>query len=389
MKLAIIHQLPLEYYPPAINAIRYFSEQSDMQTLVVSSENEKGRTTYSNDNVRLLRFRTGKGLDPIYQRWRYSASWHWQTAKAIANFRPDVLLYFEPHSALAAAIYYRWRKGKARLFIHHHEYYAPSDYQQPGNRQTRINHFFERRSLFARADWISQTNTDRLRLFQEDHPEVKAQSLYAMPNFPPKNWTACVNADRDDFGSPILKLVYVGSLSLHDTYIGPLVNWLLEHPDCRMTLDIFAYNTDPTTRKFLNTINGNIVRFHDTGIAYEELPKLLQQFDVGIILYRCRTVNYQFNASNKLFEYLICGLDVWYPPAMLGVKPYMRSDAYPRVIEVDFEDLDSLPWNTLCSRKGLPDEAWIETCESQLQLLAAEMRKCCGFESVNAEDTIQ
>ena len=374
MKVAILHQLPLEYYPPITNAIRYLGEQSDIQTLAISSENEKGRPAYSNERIRLLRFRTGRPIDSLLKRWRNTLSWHWQAATAISNFRPDVLLYFEPHSALAATLYYRWFKGTSRLFIHHHEYYTPSDYRQPGNRLTRINHFFECRTLFGRADWISQTNTDRLRLFQKDHPQIRAQSLYAMPNFPPKSWGTCENIHRDDFGSPTLKLVYVGSLSLHDTYIGPLVEWLLEHPDCGMTLDIFAYNTDPTTRKFLNTIKGNVVRFHDTGIDYEELPQLLKQFDVGIILYRCRTVNYQYNASNKLFEYLTCGLDVWYPAAMLGVKPYMKSEAYPRVIEVDFEDLVRLPRDTLCSRKGLPEAPWTETCESQLKLLETEMR---------------
>ena len=388
IKIAILHQLPLEYYPPVTNAIRYFSERDDLRVLVVSSENEKERPAYINDRVDLKRFRVGKRTDSMLQRWRHSLFWHWRAAEALAEFDPDVVLYFEPHSALAATIYYRWLRSSSRLFIHHHEYYTPSDYRQPGNRLTRINHFFERRALLPRADWVSQTNPDRLRFFQADHPEVPAEKLHVLPNYPPQSWIAESNQsvkrnmNQSLSNSPTgkssrqqVRLVYVGSVSLHDTYIGPLVDWLLANPTFGLTLDVFAYNTDPATRKFLQTANGDVVRFHERGIDYEQLPFLLRQFDVGIILYRCRTVNYQYNASNKLFEYLTCGLDVWYPPTMLGVKPYARDDAWPRVIEVDFENLNALDLNTARSRDGLSHVPWTETCESELAILEAEMRK--------------
>ena len=115
--------------------------------------------------------------------------------------------------------------------------------------------------------------------------------------------------------------------------------------------------------------------FHEHGVEYDQLPALLRQFDVGVILYRCRTVNYQYNASNKLFEYLMCGLDVWYPPTMLGVKPYAREDVWPRVVEVDFENLESVELARVRSRDSLPNKPWTESCESQLAILEAEMRK--------------
>lgn len=400
MKIAILHQLPLEYYPPATNAIRYFSEHPDLQVLAFSSENEKDRPGFVNDRVDVRRYRFGKRTDTLFRRWKCSLSWHWQAAKALAEFSPDVLLTFEPHSALAAAIYYRWFLGKARLFIHHHEYYTPADYRQPGNRLTWINHFFERRSLLAQVDWFSQTNHDRLRFFQADHPEVPATKLHVLPNYPPQSWiaesnplrhdsettgTGCqsagfrtgrLEADSAQKGSEKqVRLVYVGSVSLQDTFIGPIVEWLVSNPALGVTLDVFAYNTNRGTREFLQAANGNVVRFHEHGIDYEQLPSLLRQFDIGVILYRCRTVNYQHNASNKLFEYLMCGLDVWYPPTMLGVKPYAREDVWPRVIEVDFENLDSLDLEKLSSREGLPNKPWTETCESQLAILEEEMRK--------------
>jgi hypothetical protein len=388
VKIAILHQLPLEYYPPVTNAIRYFSERDDLRVMVISTENEKGRPAYVNGQVVVKRIRSGRSADSILQRWRHSLNWHWQAAKALAEFEPDVLLYFEPHSAMAAAIYFRWFNGIARIFIHHHEYYTPSDYHQRGNRLTRINHFFECRALLPRADWVSQTNSDRLRLFHAEHPTVAENKLRVLPNYPPEHWmTGFVPAVLDDScrrisrssdigGAALLtRLVYVGSLSLRDTFIGPLVNWLRENPSAGLTLDVFAYNTDSATREFLQQASGDKITLHEHGVEYDELPVLLRQFDVGVILYRCRTVNYQYNASNKLFEYLMCGLDVWYPPTMLGVKPYAREDVWPRVIEVDFEQMEAIDLAKLRSRSGLLHTPWTESCESQLAILEVEMRK--------------
>ena len=419
MKIGILHPLPLEYYPPVTNAIRFFSQRDDVRVLVLSSENEKERPAHINDRVDVRRFRIGNGTYSLLRRWKNSLTWHWQAAKALAEFAPDVLLYFEPHSALAAAIYYGWYHGTARLFIHHHEYYTASDYRQPGNRLTRINHFFECRFLLPRADWVSQTNSDRLRLFGADHPDVSADKQHVLPNYPPQSWMAELDqtdsrnagdpapessscyrqvsfrADRQEAFSTgeegknsgqLVRLIYVGSVSMCDTFIGPLVEWLLTIPSSGLTLDVFAYNTDKVTREFLRQAHGEIVRFHERGVDYDELPALLRQFDVGVILYRCRTVNYQYNASNKLFEYLMCGLDVWYPPTMLGVKPYARDDAWPRVIEVDFEQLQNLNLRMLQSREGLPHRPWTRSCEAVYEDLLRAMRDSVGRRAAGSAD---
>ena len=177
MKVAILHQLPLEYYPPVTNALTYFSQFTDIQTLAISCENEKGRPAFHNERVQTQRLRFGRRADSFYRRWRCSLNWHWHAAKALAQFAPDVVLYYEPHSALAAFLYYRWFKGTARLFVHHHEYYAPEDYRKRGNRLTRLNQYFEFRYLLPRADWVSQTNSDRLRLFHANNPMIAENKL--------------------------------------------------------------------------------------------------------------------------------------------------------------------------------------------------------------------
>ncbi|HQX49780.1 MAG TPA: glycosyltransferase [Planctomycetaceae bacterium] len=377
MKVAILHQLPIEYYPPLTNALNYFAGVQDVQVLAVTCNNEKGRAPYSQPRIELRRYPFAVRGDSFFHRWKKAFAWHWAAAKAIAVFQPDVVMYFEPHSALAAFLFFWWFRGKARFFIHHHEYYTPGDYRQPGNRLTRLNHFFERRYLLPRADWISQTNSDRLRFFQADHPKVRPEQLHVFPNYPPASW-----GQREDHSNNgradrarRLRLVYVGSVSLHDTFIGPLVEWLVSHPEFQIQLDVYAYNCDLRTAEFLRKARGDVVRFHEKGIGYDDLPDLLRKFDVGVILYRCNTVNFQYNASNKLFEYLTCGLDVWYPGTMLGVKPYATSDVFPRVVEVDFENMDALDLAELRSRDGLAESPWRESCEGELAKLEAEMRQ--------------
>jgi len=81
----------------------------------------------------------------ILSRWWAAVRWHLDVAKRLAAWKPDVVLYYEPHSALAVYWYFLRYRGTAKLFIHHHEYYDPSDYLSTGNRMTRLNSFFEKR----------------------------------------------------------------------------------------------------------------------------------------------------------------------------------------------------------------------------------------------------
>ena len=140
-----------------------------------------------------------------------------------------------------------------------------------------------------------------------------------------------------------LRLVYVGAVSIQDTWIEQIVKWVCCSRNEFCSLDIYTQRLDPETSQFLSSWSGDRIRLHREGIGYDRLPEVLPQYDVGLILYRCKTLNFVHNAPNKLFEYLMCGLEVWYPPCMQGVRPFARTDMLPRVLEVDFEQLDKLP----------------------------------------------
>lgn len=369
MKVLLLHQLPLEMYPPSLNLIRTLQERPDVQITAITSENQKGLREWEFEKCIVHRIRYGRTADSVLARLCWSLLWHVRAALICLRSRPDFVISIEPHSALAAWLWLVLLQGHSRLLIHHYEYYSPDDYLRPGNRITRFNRWFENR-LLRRAVWVSQTNKDRLQFFRQDHPELTEEQCRVLPNYPPASWQADLpQSVQWPKERNVLRLVYVGAVSLHDTWIGPLVEWLNSDSNHICTLDIFSYNLDARTSDFLKQHCGENVRFHIQGVDYDKLPEMLPQFDVGLILYRCNTVNFTYNASNKLFEYLTCGLDVWYPPTMLGVKPYRRSDTAPRVFETDFSDLGRLDLGERANRNGLIGRPWTETCEDVLRPL--------------------
>ncbi len=377
MTIVLLHQLPLEMYPPACNLLRFLATNSAPDVWSITSANQKGLPPFANTGVQIRRYRFGKHTDGGLLRWVYSLLWHLQAAALLCRLRPAKVISVEPHSALAAWIWKVLLRGRGELLIHHHEYYTAADYRRPGNRTTRINRFFEDR-LLRRAAWVSQTNPDRLRLFRQDHPELTDAQCRVLPNYPPAAW---LNRNPSPppwprSASGPLRLVYVGSVSLHDTWIGPLVEWLTSVAHVNCTLDIYCYNLDPATRSFLEQHHGGPVTFHAGGVDYDHLPRVLSQYDVGLILYRCTTVNFVYNASNKLFEYLTCGLDVWYPPCMLGVLPYARTTTAPRVLETDFQKLPELDMASRMTRGDLPYVPWTTSCEQVFEEVLAASTPC-------------
>lgn len=361
--------MPVEYFPPAINTARYFAEKARWEVAVCTNRNHLGRQDFSHPSVNLVRgsFPTGKrGLLRITSY----LSFHFKSLIHLLKFKPEVILYIEPHSALPVFLSrFFWRKSL--LFIHYHEYHRPGDFKHPGMRVARLCNFLERRWLYPAASWISQTNQDRLQLFLDDNPDVGASKARLLPNYPPSSWWTGCNRAWSQPGEPV-RMVYVGALSRADTFIEDVVTWVMRS-STPATLDIFSYNMHSEARSYLQSVACGKIRFHEEGVNYDDLSGLLRGFHVGLILYKGNTPNYIFNASNKLFEYLACGLDVIYPKQMKGVKPYATMTQQPRVIECDFENMDEFAFR-LEGRMILPKGQCPVTCELALASLERAMR---------------
>jgi len=244
----------------------------------------------------------------------------------------------EPHSALATWLYYEVFAGKARLFIHHHEYYAPEDFARPGMRVLRATYKLERRDLFRRAEWISQTNQQRLTLLKQAYPLVDDSKGRVWPNYPTRCWAQRARDRKCERDSARTRFLYLGSASLEDTFIGEFARWIAGHPN-ETSLHVVSNNISRDVWADLQSLGASNIVLNDAGWDYEEIPSLASQFDVGVVLYKGNTKNFVYNVPNKTIEYLAAGLNVWYPAQMTSMREFETSYPDLPLLQMNFEAL--------------------------------------------------
>jgi hypothetical protein len=335
VKIAYVHALPLEYYPPAKNMLSLLAARDGWTVRVWSTRNQRGHPQWSHERVDITRPQQASADAPVWLRTPGYAAWHLRTAFELAFWQPDVVFSIEPHSALAVWIYYRVMRGNAKLFVHHHEYYAPEDFAASGMRVLRQTLSLERNYLFRRATWISQTNEARLRLLAAWNDAVMPGVGRILPNYPPQAWVESATTDSNERTDDRLRIIYLGSASFEDTFIKPTLEWAAKNAES-VSLHVCGDNIAASVWSFIETLAAPNITFERNGRAYENVPALLKGFDVGLVLYKGNTLNFVHNVPNKAIEYLACGLDVWYPPTMEGMKEFHRVNPSLPMTEVDF-----------------------------------------------------
>lgn len=336
LKLTVIHFQPLEGYPPVLNLLSFLALKPELKVLCLSTKGSFGYD-YENKTLSIKRLsKVGVGLHPLHRALTYIlfnlGSLFWLVAK-----QPEVILYFESISGWATCIYKKYFNKDVRLLIHYHEYASPVEYSQ-GMVLVRYIHNLEK-NIYSKAEWISHTNHFRLGKFRKDEKlESLPESIFKiMPNYPPLNWKKAGNLEKPQ-GK--VRLVYVGySLSFDTMYTREILDWVKVRHD-RVEIDIYLHKIPDSMRNYLTEQQIKNVRLLPS-IKYEELPRQLPDYDIGLIIYNGAIENYVYNAPNKLFEYLSCGLDVWLPSVMTGSLEYVCPDAHPRVLALDFEKLTS------------------------------------------------
>lgn len=340
-KIAVVHYMPLEYYPPVTNFLNYIGSLKNSAITVFSATNTKNRKEFKNNAVgEISRVNFPVSSDTAFTRFFKYFKFNFNCFFKLLRFNPSEIIYFESYSAGAVYWYLRFFGKKKNLKVHYHEYSSPEWYDN-GMRLVKLFHSYETKFLYSKADWISHTNQERIDLFLNDHPYIDPKKMHVVPNYPPKSWNRInsVNKLKQSNQSNPLKTIYVGSLSLEATYIKEYCEWIGQQ-EGKVTFDIYSYNLHEDTRQYLRSINLPYINFYDTGVEYDDLPQVLEKFDVGVILYKGLTENYVHNAPNKLFEYLVCGLEVWFSHKMKGCFPYISKE-HPRILPVDFCSLDS------------------------------------------------
>ncbi len=335
-RLVIIHFQPIEYYPPIQNLLSVILNSNiQKEILIISTTQYKFNEFNLNSNaIKILRINV-QSSNRVIRLFKHLKFYILSLLKLIC-IMPSKVLYFESISAFPAIIYKLLFK-KTELLAHYHEYTTPEEYQL-GMQLVKWSHFLEKIS-YSKYAWISHTNNKRLEFFKNDNKGITECICRVLPNYPLLNWNSQENKILSRFKSenqPI-RLVYIGALSIEDTYISEIIHFVIKHPD-KYDLEVFSMQFPDNLNNLIYNRKSKNVKYSGP-INYSDIPSVLIEKEVGLILYKGNTPNYIHNAPNKLFEYLACGLDVWFPIEMQGCYEYASSEN-PKVVLIDFLNIE-------------------------------------------------
>jgi len=364
----IVHFAPIELYPPIQNLIRTLEQRNRGKVIVIATKPiTKILPPFVVNIERVKLFRVGKSSATLQSVVRYFnyALFFAASLLIILWYRPNRILYFETISSWSVYIYKRFFNTTCDILIHYHEYTSPQEYAS-GMKLTRYFHKKEKK-LYPKAEWISHTNSFRMNLFLQDIGVAKLEGARIVPNYPPKSW---LKQPRVKNSTP-LKIVYVGALSLTTMYTKEFSEWVLLQKGA-VSWDIYTSNVTDEARAYLQGLQSKWIHLFE-GVPYEQLSEVLKNFDVGVVLYKGHIPNYVYNAPNKLFEYIICGLDVLFPINLIGSRELENRKSLPRVLGQDFTSLDKLTLSELLNHGHLPVRSISYSAEDALKELVNKL----------------
>lgn len=363
-KLLIIHFQPVELYPPVMNLLNYIPERKDVkvEVLVCSMKDEGRSTTFKpvSESIRIIRTGTVyKKPTALYKLQRYVSyiQFYMSVLIQLIKHRPVVVLYFDTLSSFPAYVYKKYIRKESYVMVHYHEYSSTEEYDNG----MKLNQWFHKleKKLYKDCFWVSQTNKDRMEKFIADHAGIQIPNTYILPNYPPEIWKS--KQAHSDSGKELLKIIYVGALSMQNMYVKEFADWVIQQGN-KVSWHILSTNITSEALSYITSLHAENIEFKG-GTDYDHLPEIISKYDVGVILYKGHIANYVYNAPNKLFEYYACGLDVWFPAVMKGSLPYSTTGSYPKIISLDFDFLYNEDVYALVDKTGLrykPSEYYSE-----------------------------
>jgi hypothetical protein len=334
MKIALLHFQPLELYPPVMNCIRDMEEAkvSDLKILSTHSKNNWFSAPYSI-------FRLGNYATSRWSRYWTYLYFNFVSFFFLCYYRPKKVLYYETYSSWPV-YWYKKLFPSVYIFIHFHEYVSENEKKESSAYYKYL--LKKETALLKKAIWISHTNEDRMQLFQQDYPFLSKDQCHILPNYPPADWairSQQIRANRKVSG--FKRLVYVGALGLNSTYIREIAEWINSQKGI-YTLDIYCNSVEEEIFEFFHNMNSSFISIN-SAIPYYELPELLATYDIGLVLYKGHIPNYVYNVPNKVYEYLVCGLQVLCSHDLISTSNFKDNYSIKKISIIDFNDLEYLP----------------------------------------------
>jgi hypothetical protein len=368
-KVVIIHFQPLELYPPVTNLMEVLTSGQDLNITVITTSNLVGLKQYKNDRISVIRY---GGINVkqafVIRVFRYVYFYIGSICNLLI-LHPGKILYYETLSSFPALLYHYLSFKRTKLLVHYHEYTSPDEYKT-GMFLERWFHKLEQK-VYPKVSWLSHTNEKRMGLFLNDHKGIAIKNPRIMPNYPPVSW-AKQTKQLQSIPFPV-KIVYVGSVSTDTMYFPEFIDWVIAQQG-NVLFDIYSFEYSPEFRSYVEVRKSPYITLKGQ-LRYKEFLAVMNEYHIGVILYKGHIPNVEYCASNKLFEYLACGLDVWVSADMIGSKSFVTGTTYPKVTMVDFNNLMNLNLKELISHENLTYKASPYYCEPVYEKLSEHL--CC------------
>jgi hypothetical protein len=351
----------VEKYPPAINLLRLLGQtvSADSEIHLLTTGVGDGRENIVIPGVIIHRLGKWKQGMARFSRILFYIKFVFDSFFKLLRFKPVLIMYYETVSAGAPYFYKKLIKPSCPIFIHYHEYTSPGEYES-GMILTRWLHRLEL-SLYKKANWVSHTNEDRMRLFLQDTGQNAPTHFRVLPNHPPALWSGFSTKNPIVRTKPTA-FVYVGALSMETLYVREMAEWIARQPD-ECYWNIYSDNLAPGVLSFFDELGASNI-FFKGAVKYDDLPGILSKHSVGVILYKGHIPNYIYNVPNKLFEYYTCNLDTWFPQQMVSCLPLVTQETFPKILALDFLHLDRLSLQELLETKNYRYQKIEYTCEN-------------------------
>ncbi|HAN39754.1 MAG TPA: hypothetical protein DCQ29_12690 [Chitinophagaceae bacterium] len=357
-KIALLHYQPLEKYPPVINLINFLAEREEsIQTWIFTTDNINRNNWYQHKSKTIAIRRSPATCESRVQRYTSHLLFFIKAFLYLVYYKPSVLVVYETYSCLPAYAYLKMNKS-VRVLMHHHEFVSDAEVQD-GTKYFQFLTGIEEK-LLLKAEWISQTNIDRLQLYKKRFPHISADVFRVMPNYPPLSWYYKQSSQN----KIISHFVFAGALGMESMYVREFSEWI-HSMNGAVTWNIYSNNLAKEAEQFFKELDSPFIIFNES-VPYNQLPGILRKYDAGVILYKGINENQQLSVPNKLIEYYACGLDIWCPKELVSSAAFKKEYHIDSIKMIDFKDVNSFNSNLI--KEHSPSDA-VFTAESEYNVM--------------------
>jgi len=325
--LVVVQFQPLEGYPPVMNVIQSLVTENISVSILSTRSN---KDWFNPNGVKI--FRLGSYLGNSIKRYVCYLKFNFLGFWKLLKLTPSCVICYETGS-IGPVYLYKLVKPQTAVFLHHHEYESVSEKESLSGYQKILGKLES--NLFKDLRWLSHTNSDRLNKFKINNTDLELAKCKVFPNYPSKNFIPNSTKEFErKVATRILKIVQVGSLAGDGTYIYQFIDWVIGQ-DGNVEFDIYSQNVNLEIINYANTTNSPYIRIL-RAIPYSDLPNVLINYDVGVVLYKGDLENVIYCLPNKVNEYLACGLNVWYSDVMVTTQTFSKENPDYPLFAVDF-----------------------------------------------------